>query len=114
MDAVIPPRDPCHLFSFYFGKADNLLLRLLLSAKTSLKLLSFSSAEVVTTADHVGSVCVMGRIERGGEGEHFCCVPAATEDDEKVGWCPAFARRWTAAVDGGEDIDETELPNMVN
>lgn len=51
----------------------------------------------------------MGRIERGEEGEHFCRVPAAAEDDEKVGWCPAFAGRWTGAVDGREDVDETEL-----
>lgn len=36
-------------------------------------------------------------------------MPAATEDDEKVGWCPASAWSWTAAVEGGEDVDETEL-----
>ena len=34
-------------------------------------------------------------------------MAAATEDDEKVGWRPAFAGSWAAGVEGGEDVDET-------
>lgn len=35
-------------------------------------------------------------------------MAAATEDNEKVGWRPAFAGSWAAGMEGGEDIDETE------
>ena len=36
-------------------------------------------------------------------------MAAAAEDDEKVGWRPAFAGSWAAGVEGGEDVDETKL-----
>ena len=36
-------------------------------------------------------------------------MAAAAEDDEKVGWGSAFAGSWAARVEGGEDVDETEL-----
>lgn len=36
-------------------------------------------------------------------------MSAAAEDDEEVRWCAAFAGRGTAPVQGGEDVDETEL-----
>ena len=36
-------------------------------------------------------------------------MAAAAEDDEEVGWGSAFAGGWTGAVEGGEDVDETEL-----
>lgn len=108
VDAIILSQAHSHLFPFHIGKAVNTSL-LLLGTKSPLKLLGFSGAEFVTTPNHVGSVCVIGGIERGDEGEHFGCVPAATEDNEKVGWCTAFAWRWTAAVEGWEDVDETEL-----
>lgn len=115
VDAIVPPQDPRHLFPFRTRQADSpsplLLIPLLLPGrKTSLEPLSFPSAEVVPASDHVGSVCVTGRIERGEEGEHFGRVPAAAEDDEKVGRRPACACAWgwTAAVEGGEDVDETE------
>ena len=36
-------------------------------------------------------------------------MAAATEDDEKVSWGPAFTGSWAAGVKGGQDVDETEL-----
>ena len=52
-----------------------------------------SGAEVVPAAEDVASVCVSVGVEVGEEGEHFCCVAAAAEDDEDVGWCAAAAGR---------------------
>lgn len=109
VDAIVPPQHPRHLLPFRIGKADTLLLLLLrLGAESALELLCFPGAEIVTAPDDVGSVCVMGGIEGGDEGEHLGRVPAAAEDDEKVRRCAAFAGGWTAAVDGGEDGDKTE------
>ena len=51
----------------------------------------------------------MGRIERGEEREHFCRVPAAAEEDENVNLCPEIEIMFKTAVEGGEDVDETEL-----
>lgn len=82
---------------------------LLFQRKPPLKLVGSTSAEVVAAAHHVGSVCVVGRVERGEEGEHFRRVAAAAEDDEEVCWGAAFAGWGTAAVEGGEDVEETEL-----
>lgn len=64
---------------------------LLFQRKPPLKLVSSTSAKVVTAAHHVGSVCVVGWVERGEEGEHFRRVTAAAEDDEEVCWGAAFA-----------------------
>ena len=36
-------------------------------------------------------------------------MTAAAEDDEEVCWGAAFAGWGTAAVEGGEDVEETEL-----
>ena len=121
MDAITHCRNPHHLFPSSIREADNvflllLLLRLLLlvGRETPLKFLSSPGAEVVTTTDHVGPVGIEGRVEGVEEGEHFRRVPAATEDDEEVGWGPAFTGRWMVAVEGGEDIDETELGSTVS
>ena len=113
MDAIVPPRYPRHPFLSPTRKLDTVPLLLpLFGSKTSLKLLGFCGAEIVTAPDDIGSVCVVGRVEGGEQGEHFRRVPAAAENDEKMGWCPAFACRWTGAVDGGEDVDETELEKV--
>lgn len=87
MDAIAPPHDHRHLVPLPVRKADSIrLLLLLLGGKTSLKILGFRGAEVVAAADDVGSVRVVGGVERNEEGEHLRRVPAATEDDEEVGW----------------------------
>lgn len=122
VDAIVPPQDPRHRFPFRTRQADSpsplplilLLLLLPLGRKTSLEPPSFPSAEVVPASDHVGSVRVTGRVERGEEGEHFGRVPAAAEDDEEVRRRPACAWGWTAAVEGGEDVDEAELRDRVS
>lgn len=85
------------------------VLLLLFQRKPLLKLVGSTSAKVVAAAHHVGSVCVVGWVERGEEGEHFRRVTAAAEDDEEVCWGAAFAGWGTAAVEGGEDVEETEL-----
>ena len=36
-------------------------------------------------------------------------MAAATKDNKKVGWRPALAGSWATWVEGGEDVDETEL-----
>lgn len=82
---------------------------LLFQRKRPLKLVGSTGAKVVAAAHHVGSVCVGGWVERGEEGEHFRRVTAAAEDDEEVCWGAAFAGWGTAAVEGGEDVEETEL-----
>lgn len=113
MDAIISAQDRRHRLPFLccpFRRAGNLvLLPVLFSSKTSLEPLRFPGAELVPASDYVGSVCVVGRVERGEEGEHLRCVPAAAEDEEEVRRCPAFAGRGTGAVEGGEDVDESEL-----
>ena len=85
------------------------VILLLFQRKPALKLVGSTGAKVVAAAYHVGSVCVVGWVERGEEGEHFRRVTAAAEDDEEVCWGAAFAGRGTAAVEGGEDVEETEL-----
>lgn len=117
MYAIPPLQDPRHLFpSFATPQAEAPFLQLLFlpHGKPPLKLMSFSSAEVVAAPNHVGSVRVVGRVERSKQGEHFRRVPAAAEDDEEVRWCAAFAGRGTAAVEGGEDVDETELWGVIS
>ncbi len=117
VDAIISAQDRRRRFPFLccpFRRADYLFLLLPVlfsssSSKTSLERLRSPGAELIPASDYVGSVCVVGRIERGEEREHLRRVPAAAEDDEEVRPCPAFAGRGTGAVEGGEDVDESEL-----
>ncbi len=78
-------------------------------SKTSLELRSFSSREVVPTADDIASVCVGVRIEAGNERKYLCGVTTATEDDEEPRGRAAFAGKGPGGVDGGKDVEETEL-----
>lgn len=90
-----------------------LLLLLLPHSKPPLKVVSPGRAEVVAASDHVGPVRVVRRVERCQQREHFRRVAAAAEDDEEVRWRAAFAGKGTAPVDGGEDVDETQLLGCV-
>ena len=100
----------CPSFCFLCFSIPNLLLLvcLLLVSPSSEPTFEFpcsSCAEVVACPDHVGSMCVMRRVERGEQGEHFGRVAAAAEDDEEVGGRPALTGRGAAVVEGREDVD---------
>lgn len=89
--------------------APSLMLLLLPRRKPPFKLVSPGRAEVVPAPGYVSPVRVVRWVERREQGEHFGRVAAAAEDDEEVRWRAAFAGRGTAPVEGGEDVDETEL-----
>ena len=100
----------CHSFSFLCYPIRNLLRRLLLllcspSSKPTFKFPRSSCAEVVPCPDDVRSMCVMRRVERGEQGEHFGRVTAAAEDDEEVGGRAALSGKGAAVVEGREDVD---------
>ena len=84
-----------------------LRLRLLFSpsSKPTFKFPCSSCAEVVPCPDHVRSMGVMRRVERGEQGEHFSRVPAAAEDDEEVCGRAALSGKGSAMVKGREDVD---------
>ena len=79
------------------------------SSNPPLKLLRSPRTELIPAPHHVGPVCVVGRVQRCEQGEHFCGVAAAAEDDEEVRGGAAGAGGWTGAVGGGEDVEESEL-----
>ena len=49
-------------------------------------------AHCVAATEDVGSVGVAVWFQAVEHGEHFCCVAAAAEDDEEVGW--GVAEKW--------------------
>ena len=117
VDAVTAfhPRDwhLCPCFSFPCFPVRNFLLLLFLlvspSSEPTFEFPRSSGAEVVPRPDHVGSMCVMRRVERGEQGEHFGGVAAATEDDEEMGGRAALTGQGLAVVEGREDVDLAEL-----
>ena len=50
-------------------------------------------------------MCVMRRVKRVEQGEHFGRVPAAAEDDEEVCGRAALSGKGSAVVEGREDVD---------
>lgn len=82
---------------------------ILFTWQASLEYFGFAGAEVVAAADHVAPMCVCLGIEAGEKREHFCSMAAAAEDDEEVGWGTARAWWRACAVEGWENVEESEL-----